>query len=94
MLRQRCELGGGIGCRFAGDGRFQQPLCDEIGKSAIWRGRMGVVAHREREMTRGLLARQLQIIYDGGIIAAWMDSDPSIATSGRAAAEALIDAAL
>ena len=40
------------------------------------------------------LARQLQIIYDGGIIAAWMDSDPSIATSGRAAAEALLDAAL
>jgi AcrR family transcriptional regulator len=40
------------------------------------------------------LARQLQIIYDGGMIAAWMDGDPSIATSSRAAAEALLDAAL
>jgi AcrR family transcriptional regulator len=39
------------------------------------------------------LARQLQIIYDGGIIAAWMDRDPSIATSARAAAEALLAAA-
>ena len=40
------------------------------------------------------LARQLQIIFDGGMIAAWMDHDPPIATSSRAAAEALIDAAL
>jgi AcrR family transcriptional regulator len=40
------------------------------------------------------LARQLQIIYDGGMIAAWMDHEPLIATSSRAAAEALIDAAL
>jgi AcrR family transcriptional regulator len=39
------------------------------------------------------LARQLQIIYDGGLIAAWMDRDPSIAASARAAAEALLDAA-
>src|SRR3984885_4897459 len=30
------------------------------------------------------LARQLQIIFDGGSIAAWMDRDPSIATSSRA----------
>ncbi len=40
------------------------------------------------------LARQLQIIFDGGMIAAWMDHDPLIATSSRAAAEVLIDAAL
>jgi AcrR family transcriptional regulator len=40
------------------------------------------------------LARQLQIIYDGGMIAAWMDHEPSIATSSRAAAEALLDASL
>jgi AcrR family transcriptional regulator len=40
------------------------------------------------------LARQLQIIFDGGSIAAWMDRDPSIATSSRAAAEALLVAAL
>jgi AcrR family transcriptional regulator len=40
------------------------------------------------------LARQLNIIYDGGITAAWMDHDPSIASSSRAAAQALLDAAL
>jgi AcrR family transcriptional regulator len=40
------------------------------------------------------LARQLQIIYDGGMLAAWMDHDPPIASSSRAAAEALVNAAL
>ena len=38
--------------------------------------------------------RQLQIIYDGGTTAAWMDQDPSIASSSRTAVEALLDAAL
>jgi AcrR family transcriptional regulator len=40
------------------------------------------------------LARQLQIIYDGAGLAAQMDRDPSIATSARAAAQALLDASL
>jgi hypothetical protein len=40
------------------------------------------------------LARQLQIIYDGAGLAAGMDRDPSIATSARGAAEALLDASL
>jgi len=40
------------------------------------------------------LARQLNVIYDGGITAAWMDHDPSIASSSRVAAQALLDAAL
>jgi AcrR family transcriptional regulator len=40
------------------------------------------------------LARQLQIIFDGGMIAAWMDHDPSISTSSRAAAESLLNAEL
>jgi AcrR family transcriptional regulator len=39
------------------------------------------------------LARQLQIIFDGGMIAAWMDHNSLIASSSRAAAEALIAAA-
>ena len=42
----------------------------------------------------GELGRQLQIIYDGGTTAAWMDRDPSIASSSRAAVEALLGAAL
>ena len=40
------------------------------------------------------LGRQLLIIFDGGTTAAWMDQDPSIASSSRAAVEALLDAAL
>ncbi len=40
------------------------------------------------------LGRQLQIIYDGGTTAAWMDQDPSIASSSRGAVESLLDAAL
>jgi AcrR family transcriptional regulator len=38
----------------------------------------------------GELGRQLQIIYDGGTTAAWMDRDPSIASSSRATVEALL----
>jgi AcrR family transcriptional regulator len=41
-----------------------------------------------------LLASQLQLIYDGGGLAARMDRDPGIATAARAAASALIAAAL
>lgn len=40
------------------------------------------------------LARQLHLIYDGGITAAWIDHDPSIASTSRVAAQALLDAAL
>ncbi len=41
-----------------------------------------------------LLASQLQLIYDGGGLAANMDRDPAIAAPARAAASALIAAAI
>jgi AcrR family transcriptional regulator len=41
-----------------------------------------------------LLASQLQLVYDGGGLAARMDRNPGIATPARAAASALITAAL
>ena len=41
-----------------------------------------------------LLASQLQLVYDGGGLAAKMDQNPDIATPARAAASALIGAAL
>jgi len=41
-----------------------------------------------------LLASQLQLVYDGGGLAAKMDKNPGIATPARAAASALIAAAL
>lgn len=40
------------------------------------------------------LARQLHMLYDGGSQAARMDHDPAISTISRAAAAALLDAAL
>ncbi len=39
------------------------------------------------------LAQQLQLLYDGGGLAARMDRDPDIAAAARAAAEVLLDAA-
>jgi AcrR family transcriptional regulator len=42
----------------------------------------------------GLLASQLQLIYDGGGLAANLDRDPAIAAPARAAAAALIAAAV
>lgn len=41
-----------------------------------------------------LLASQLQLIYDGGGLAANMDRDPAIAAPARAAAGGLIAAAI
>ncbi|HEV2634631.1 MAG TPA: TetR/AcrR family transcriptional regulator [Actinocrinis sp.] len=40
------------------------------------------------------LARQLHLIYDGAIMTARLDRDPSIAAEARSAAAALLDAAL
>jgi AcrR family transcriptional regulator len=40
------------------------------------------------------LARQLHLLYDGAGLSARMDRDPSVAAVARAAAEALLDAAL
>jgi AcrR family transcriptional regulator len=40
------------------------------------------------------LARQLHLLYDGASLSARMDHDPSAATAARAAAAALLDAAL
>jgi AcrR family transcriptional regulator len=41
-----------------------------------------------------ILARQLQLLYDGSGISARMDHDPAVAVAARAAAAALLDAAL
>ena len=58
------------------------------------RGLFTDLAEQAGATNPGELARQLQIIYDGAGLAAGMDHDPSIAKSARAAAEALLDAAM
>ncbi len=40
-----------------------------------------------------VLARQLQLLFDGGGLAARMDRDPNVAAAAKAAAEVLLDAA-
>jgi hypothetical protein len=40
------------------------------------------------------LAQQLVLLYDGAGISAWMDHDPSAATTARTMAAALVDAAI
>jgi AcrR family transcriptional regulator len=40
------------------------------------------------------LGRQLQLLYDGGGLAARMDRDPDVAVAAKAAAEVLLDAAI
>jgi AcrR family transcriptional regulator len=40
------------------------------------------------------LARQLVLLYDGAGISAWMDHDPSVASSARTIAAALVDSAI
>ena len=42
----------------------------------------------------GLLARQLHLLYDGSAQSARMDDDPDVALAARAAAAALLDAAI
>ena len=42
----------------------------------------------------GLLASQIQLLYDGAMLAASLDGDTGVAAATRAAAEALLDAAL
>jgi AcrR family transcriptional regulator len=40
------------------------------------------------------LARQLVLLYDGAGISAWMDHDPSVASSARKIAAAIVDSAI
>jgi AcrR family transcriptional regulator len=86
------------GCAFVA-AFAEAPLGGQVQQAAVeyraWMRALFVDLAEQAEAADPLeLARQLQIIYDGGMIAAWMDHDPLIASSSRAAAEALIDAAL
>jgi AcrR family transcriptional regulator len=86
------------GCAFV-SALTEAPLGGHVAQAAIefraWVRNLLVSLTQEAGAPDPLeLARQLNIIYDGGITAAWMDHDPSIASSSRAAAEALLDAAL
>jgi AcrR family transcriptional regulator len=86
------------GCAFV-SAFAEAPLGGQVQEAATeyrtWMRALFIDLAEQAQATDPLeLARQLQIIFDGGMIAAWMDHQPSIASSSRAAAEALIQAAL
>ncbi len=86
------------GCAFVA-ALAEAPLNGEVARAAgefrAWiRNLLITLAEEAGAADPAELARQLNIIYDGGITAAWMDQDPSIASSSRAAAQALLDAAV
>jgi AcrR family transcriptional regulator len=82
------------GCAFV-SALAEAPLGGQVVQAAnefrAWVRNLLISLAQEAGATDPLeLARQLNVIYDGGITAAWMDRDPSIASSSRAAAEALL----
>jgi AcrR family transcriptional regulator len=86
------------GCAFV-SALAEAPLGSQVAQAAhefrAWVRNLLISLTKEAGAADPLeLARQLNIIYDGGITAAWIDHDPSIASSSRAAAEALLDTAL
>lgn len=86
------------GCAFV-SALAEAPLGGHVAQAAAefrsWvRNLLTTLTHEAGAADPIELARQLNIIYDGGITTAWMDHDPSIASSSRAAAQALLDAAL
>ncbi|MGH3244703.1 MAG: TetR/AcrR family transcriptional regulator [Trebonia sp.] len=58
------------------------------------RGLLAGLAREAGAPDPGKLARQLHMIYDGALLSARMDRDPSAALAARAAAGALLDAAV
>ncbi|MFI0509488.1 TetR/AcrR family transcriptional regulator [Streptomyces sp. WSLK1-5] len=85
------------GCPFA-RATAEVPADSRIGRAAdeyrTWvRGLFTELAARSGYADPGELARRLHLLYDGAQQAARMDRDPSAATTARAAAAVLLDAA-
>ena len=85
------------GCAFiaasaeAPDGGLIQQAADQY--RAEIRGLLTDLARDAGASEPAALGRQLQLLYDGGGLAAQMDRDPDAAAAVRAAAEVLLDAA-
>lgn len=86
------------GCAFAAamaEAPLGGPVAHAAGEHRAWmRTLFTRLAEQAGAADPAELGRQLHLIYDGGITVAWMDRDPSIASSSRAAVEELLDAAL
>lgn len=85
------------GCAFASaTSEAHGALVDDAadGYRAWVRGLLTDLAREARVPDPELLGRQLHMIYDGASQSARMDHDPSVAATARAAAEALLNAAL
>ena len=85
------------GCAFIGasaeapDGGLIQQAADQY-RNEI-RGLLTDLARDAGAAEPAVLARQLQLLFDGGGLAAQLDRDPDVAAASRAAAVTLLDAA-
>jgi AcrR family transcriptional regulator len=85
------------GCAFitasaeAPDGGLIERAADDY-RAEIW-GLLTDLARDAGAAEPAVLGRQLQMLYDGGGLAAQMDRDPDVAAQARAAAALLLDAA-
>lgn len=86
------------GCAFVAASAEAQPGDQIEQASAAYRGWLRQLltdlAEAAGASDPAMLARQLQLLYDGAGVAARIDHDPSAAKFSRAAAEVLLDAAL
>src|SRR6185503_12931632 len=64
-LRNRRQLVIAVRCRLVGERRLDEPLCHEVGVTAIRRGCVRVVVRSEAEMPTGILARQVERVDPG-----------------------------
>jgi AcrR family transcriptional regulator len=96
-LGERCAEPRFRGCAFVlatAEGRPSGPvrrICDD---SRTWQRDLFVeLAHAAGAADPKRLAQQLVMLYDGATVSAYMDEDPTAATSARAMAATLLDAA-
>ncbi|MFE2969336.1 TetR/AcrR family transcriptional regulator [Streptomyces sp. NPDC059340] len=77
------------------EARHGSPVEGAVDRYRLWVRTMFTDLAREAGVTDAEgLARQLHLLYDGAGVSARMDRDPSAATTARAAAAALFDAAV
>ena len=86
------------GCAFVAAGAEAKPgdpISHAVDDYRAWVLDLFVGLARAAGVRRpAVLAQQLQLIYDGGGLAANLDRNPAVAKDAKAAAEALLDAAL
>ncbi len=97
VLGESIAAPGFRGCAFVNASAEARPgsaAVEVSGQSRAWlRGLFAELGHAAGAADAELLARQLELLYDGASVAGNMDRDPAAAAAARAAAAVLLDAA-